>query len=104
MIDNNEKLVVYLNSLVNSIFKTLPLYEEKNIGINSYLESLLGELYLLDKVVKVEHGYEYISLLSTLELVRVEISKEDSRKHIIKRELFKSINIVKNLIGKLEVK
>lgn len=102
MIDNQEKLIVYLNALVNSIFKILPLYEEKNIGVSLYIESLLGELYNLEKVVKIEYSYEYISLLSTLEFVKDEISKEQSQKPTIKRELFKSIHIVKNMVGKLE--
>lgn len=102
MIDNKEKLIVYLNTLVNSIFKILPLFEEKNIGVNSYIESLLGELYKLEKAVKIEHSYEYISLLATLEFVKEEVFKEEGKKPVIKRELFKSIHIVKNMVGKLE--
>ncbi|GIN25582.1 hypothetical protein NSQ93_22775 [Bacillus sp. FSL W8-0445] len=101
MIDNNTKLIIYLNNLVNSIFKILPLYEEKNEGIEIYIDSLLFELYGLDYAVSVKHGYEYIALLSTLESTKRTVSKGDNKK-TIKREVFKSINIVKNLIGKLE--
>jgi hypothetical protein len=102
MIDNKEKLVVYLNSVVNSVFKILPLYEEENVGIKTYIESLLFELYGLEDAVALEHSYEYISLLSTLESVRKEISKTESKKQTVKREVFKCINIVKNMVGKLE--
>ncbi|AYP68251.1 hypothetical protein PQE75_gp228 [Bacillus phage vB_BcoS-136] len=102
MIDNNEKLVVYLNSVVSSVFKILPLYEEENVGLNIYIESLLFELYGLDKAVNIEHSHEYISLLSTLESIKSEIGNSDSKKSIIKREVFKCINIVKNMVGKLE--
>lgn len=102
MVYDNEKLVVYLNAVVNSVFKILPLYEEQNIGVNKYLESLLFELYGLEKSVSIEHSYEYISLLSTLESVKSEIEKSDSKKSVVKREVFKCINIIKNMVGKLE--
>lgn len=102
MIQNNEKLVVYLNSVVNSVFKILPLYEEQNVGVQTYIESLLFELYGLEDAVSMEHSYEYISLLSTLESVKKEVAKEDSKKPTIKREVFKCINIIKNMVGKLE--
>jgi len=102
MIENNEKLSVYLNSVVNSVFKILPLYEEQNVGVKTYIESLLFELYGLEESVKIEYSYEYISLLSTLESVKKEISKEDSKKSVIKREIFKCINVIKNMVGRLE--
>lgn len=102
MIENDNRLINYLNTSVNSIFKILPLYEEGNVGIKVYVESLLFELYGLENAVKIKYNYEYISLLSTLESVKKEILKEDSEKSIIKREVFKCINIVKNMIEKLE--
>jgi hypothetical protein len=102
MIKNNDKLIVYLNTIVNSVFKILPLFEEQNIGVKTYLESLLFELYGLEEVVEIEHSYEYISLLSTLESVKKEVSNEESKKAVVKREVFKCINIIKNMVGKLE--
>lgn len=102
MIENNEKLSIYLNAVVNSVFKILPLYEEQNVGIKIYIESLLFELYGLEEAVKIENSYEYISLLSTLESVKKEITKEDSKKATIKREVFKCINVIKNMVGRLE--
>lgn len=102
MINNKEKLTVYLNSVVNSVFKILPLYEEQNVGVQTYVESLLFELYGLDKSMAIKHSYEYISLLSTLESVKEEVVKDESKKSVIKREVFKCINIIKNMVGKLE--
>jgi hypothetical protein len=102
MLDNNKRLSTYLNTVVNSVFKILPLYEENNVGLETYVESLLFELYGLDKVVSMDNSYEYISLLSTLESVKTEVIKEDSKKATVKREVFKCINIVKNMVGKLE--
>lgn len=102
MIYNNQKLIIYLNSIVNSVFKILPLYEEHNVGIETYVESLIFELSGLEKVVAIEHSAEYYSLLATLESIKEEIPKEHSKKSVIKREVFKCINTIKNMIGKLE--
>lgn len=102
MIINDEKLVVYLNSLVNNVFKILPLYEEKNIGIVAYVESLYGEVSNLDEVIEVKHSSEYISLLASLKTIRNEVEEDDSKKSTVKREVFKCINIIKNMVGKLE--
>jgi hypothetical protein len=102
MMENNQRLETYLNTVVNSVFKILPLYEEKNVGLETYVESLLFELYGLEKVVSMDNSYEYVSLLSTLESVKVEVVKEESKKSTVKREVFKCINIIKNMVGKLE--
>lgn len=99
---NNKKLALYLNSIVNSVFKILPLYEEQNVGVETYVESLIFELDGLQEVIAIEHSYEYISLLSTLASVKKEVAKESSKKSVIKREVFKCINIIKNMVGKLE--
>lgn len=102
MIKDNEKLIVYLNSKVNSAFKILPLYEEKNVGVKVYIDSLLIELSSLNEVIEVEHGDEYLSLLATLKGVRKEINKEDSKHSVVKRESFKCIDIIKKLVSRLE--
>lgn len=102
MIKDSQKLVIYLNSLVNNVFKILPLYEENNMGVSIYVESLLFELYGLEHSVDIDNSSEYISLLSNLESVKLEISRENSRKPTVKREIFKCINIIKNMVGKLE--
>lgn len=102
MIKNDERLIIYLNSIVNSVFKILPLWEEKNIGVDVYVESLIFELNGLEEAIEIKHSYEYISLLSNLQSVKKEVLSEDSKKSIIKREVFKCINIIKNMVGKLE--
>lgn len=102
MLENKDRLPVYLDTLINSVFKILPLYEEENVGIVTYVESLLFELYGLDKVFDIKDSYEYVSILSILESIKEEIQKEDSEKRVIKREVFKCISIIKSTIGKLE--
>ena len=102
MIENKKRLIVYYDSLIDSVFKILPLYEEENIGIKTYVESLLFELYGLDSAIRIEDSADYISLLSTLESIKKEVVKSDSKKKVIKREVFKCISVVKNSIVKLE--
>lgn len=102
MLENRDRLLFYLDALINSVFKILPLYEERNDGIQTYIESLLFELYGLDKVFDIKDSYEYISVLSILESIKEEVAKENSKKRVIKREVFKCINIIKNTIKRLE--
>lgn len=102
MITNKERLSIYLDNLINSIFKILPLYEEKNEGIVSYVESLLFEMYGLEKTLPISQSYEYISLLSTIESLKKEIEKRSDNKRVVKREVFKSISIVKNIKDKID--
>lgn len=102
MLESNERLAVYLDSVVNSVFKILPLYEEQNVGVETYIESLLFELYGLDKAIKIENSYEYAQLLSILEALKMEVIKKDSKQATIKREVFKCINIIKNIVEKLK--
>lgn len=102
MLENRDRLLFYLDALINSVFKILPLYEERNDGIQTYIESLLFELYGLDKVFDIKDSYEYVSVLSILESIKEEVAKENSKKRVIKREVFKCINIIKNIIKRLE--
>lgn len=102
MITNKERLSIYLDNLINSIFKILPLYEEKNEGIVSYVESLLFEMYGLEKTLPINQSYEYISLLSTIESLKKEIEKRSDNKRVVKREVFKCISIVKNIKDKID--
>lgn len=102
MLKNNERLSVYLDSLINNVFKILPLYEEKNVGIETYIESLLFELYGLDEAIEIKYSQEYLSILSILESIKKEVSKKDSEKKTIKREVFKCISIIKNVLDRLK--
>lgn len=73
MIDNKERLIIYLNSTVSSVFKILPLHEERNIGVSKHIDSLLFELYSLDKVIDIKYSHEYLSILSTLKSINREL-------------------------------
>lgn len=101
MIHNEKRLEIYLDSLVDGVFKILPLYEEENVGLGVYVESLLFELYGLDKAVSINDSAYYTSLLSILEHIS-SIVEEDGNRKVIKRELFKCIRIIKSMIRNIE--
>lgn len=102
MIKDFENLNIYLEGLVNRIFKILPLYEEKNDGVYGCLDSLIFELNGLEDIIPKGNASEYLSLLSTLISLQKEITKEDTEKKVIKREIFKCINITKNISDKIQ--
>jgi hypothetical protein len=100
--DNNKGIVVYLDKLIASIFKILPLYEEENIGLVVNIESLIFSLQGLEKVINLQQYYEYISLLSILESLKVEIQNQSCTHKIVKREVFKSTRLVDVIIEKIK--
>lgn len=103
MIRDNKQLISYLNKLVDKVFKPLPLFEEKNEGLNTYVDSLLFELYGLQEVISLDNSGDYISLLSTLESIKMGLDEKSIKKQVLRRELFKCIDIIKNMIAKLEM-
>lgn len=102
MKDKSNILKNYFDSLVNNIFKILPLYEEKNQGVSTYVDSLLFEINGLEDLIDIEVSSEYISLINTLKSIKKEIDSNSSEHKVIKREVFKSIGILKNITSKLK--
>lgn len=101
MISRNDKIFKeYIDRMTDRMFKILPLFEENNEGLSLYIQSLIFELNGLPYVVGgLEHlDSDYINLLSTLESLYdesiVQCDKEDTH-NLIRREVFKSMNIVK---------
>lgn len=98
---NRDRVKVYLDTLLtNSIYKILPLYEEEDFGLEKYISSLLIELYGFEKMFKIDE-VEYVSLVSNLEGIKIEITKPMNKK-VVKREVFRCMDIVKRLSNKLE--
>ncbi|MGL6081361.1 MAG: hypothetical protein ACRC4N_02490 [Gammaproteobacteria bacterium] len=101
MILCNEKKVEYLTGVVDSVFKVLPLYEEKNEGLVLYVEGLLSELYGAQTSINLKEAPDFISLVSTLEAVKMDVEIDDN-KQMVKRNVFKSINLIKSIIEKID--
>ena len=97
---NSKKLEKYFNDKnVNSIYKILPLYEESNENLDSYISSLLIELKGLESYVDEDYQ-EFVTLIAVLSGIKNEISKSDN-KIVVKREVFKAIEISKLLAIKV---
>lgn len=88
----------YLKLLTDKIYKILPLFEEENEGLFSYVQSLIYELNgTLWAIEELQKNAEYISLIATLESLSNDSIAFDNDHYIIKREVFKCIDIVKKM-------
>lgn len=97
----NSMLNHYFGTLIDRIFKILPLYEEENEGLFKYTHSLLFELYGLQYVVEgMDVDSEYITLLATLESLSDEVTIFDDSE-IVKREVFKCIGVINRIREKM---
>ena len=99
-IDNiidNEFFLNYLNFLIGRVYKILPISESEPETLKSYLDSLILELTgSKDLILKLKKDASFLSLIATLQA----LSENQYSHNEIKREVFKSINIIKKLINK----
>lgn len=93
---DDKAIVRYLDSTVNKVFKILPLYEEENSTLESYVESLILELRGFVSTYGSVGIVEYISIISTLEGIQEVISKKENQP-TVKREVFKCIETIKRI-------
>lgn len=101
MINRNRAKVYLDNMLIDNIYKILPLYEEQNVGLEKYISSLLIELYGFEVMFDVQ-DVEYVSLVANLEGIKIEVMKPMNKK-IVKREVFRCMDIIKKLSEKMAV-
>ncbi len=96
-----EIMEEYTKMLINKVFKILPMREKETETLGVYLESFMVEL--IGNRSLIEHlKYEplFMSLLSTLEYF---IENPDAEVGVYKREVFKSIDVVKKIQDKYAV-
>jgi len=107
MITQNQRLVTNLSSKINKIFKIVPLYEEKEIGLITVkdvvvnVESLIFEFNGFSKRMNFENVAEFEAMMDILTAIKDEVSKEGIQP-IIKRESFKCIDIMHCIIKRIE--
>lgn len=98
---NDNVYVVYLEGLKNRIFKILPLCEEKNPHISTYLEDLIIELKGLPKmypiVLETETAW-YVKVASTIysfyeDYTVEELHNKEAIKRV-RRQVFNTINTI----------
>lgn len=101
MIRDKEKLNAYLESKVSNVFKILPLYEEGNKGLDLYVESECDELISVQEIVEIKSSAKYITVLATLNGLKNEVQLDNNQAKV-KREVFKTISTLKDMIETLE--
>ncbi|AHC94253.1 hypothetical protein T548_0176 [Lactococcus phage phiL47] len=100
MIKDNKRLVEYFEvKNVNSVFKILPLYEENNANLDSYISSLIIELDGLESYINYKLS-EFVTLIAVISSLQNE-TKKTANQDIVKREVFKAIEISKSLASKM---
>lgn len=90
---------LYIKKLKNRIFKILPLFEEKNEGIATYIDSIIYEVYGLQYVVEEEVKPLIISILSILKHFHDDSLKSDVNIRQIKREVFHCLDLIEKYYG-----
>lgn len=90
----NETTDLYLKAMIGSVYKILPMYENNDITLHDYLDSLY---------VQLAGGYEYYNELkynqrfqSVINIIQY-FRKYDFDKKTCKREVFKATNILDKL-------
>lgn len=103
MIERNNPMVFsYLETLKNRLFKIIPLFEENNEGIYKYIDSLLFELSGMLYVVEgFKNNSMFLSIIATLESLLDESLACEYDLSLIRREIFKCLNIVEKLQQKV---
>lgn len=95
---NNLMFFSYLETLKNRLFKIIPLFEEGNSEIHKYIDSLLFELCGMIYVVeKLKNSHLFLSLIATLESLYDESLAPEYSISLIRREVFRCLNVVEKL-------
>ncbi|MDF2951043.1 MAG: hypothetical protein K0S18_626 [Anaerocolumna sp.] len=90
----NESFCRYFDFLINKTYKILPLKEECSETLIDYLESFQRELIGNKELVSIlKDEPQFVSVLNTMQYL---IDNEYSVK-ICKKEVFKSIRILKDI-------
>jgi len=92
---NSVMLGNYMRNLVNQFFKILPMRENEEESLGTYMESLRAELLgCQGLIVVIDNDPMYMTLLAILQYL---IQNQDAHPKIFRREVFKAISICNKL-------
>ena len=92
---DSEILHNYFRNLVNHFFKILPIREQKEESLTTYMQSLQAELLGCRELVSAIHNdAAYLTLLSILQYL---IDNPECTVREVKREVFRAISICNKL-------
>lgn len=85
----------YFRTLINLFFKILPIWENGESSLETYMRSLQAELLGCNELVKAIHNDPlFLSLISILQYF---IDHPSLKVHTVKREVFRAISICNKL-------
>lgn len=94
----SESLRKYMRGLVDRFFKILPLWEDHEESLPTYLESLQLELIGFNGLMKaLNDDSDFVALLAILQYL---IDHPDTNIRTVKREVFRAISICNKLKAK----
>ena len=90
-----EVLYNYFRNLVNHFFKILPIREQNEESLTTYMQSLQAELLGCKGLVSaIQNDASYLTLLSILQYL---IDNPECTVREVKREVFRAISICNKL-------
>ena len=93
-----EILHNYFRTLVNHFFKILPIREQNEESLTTYMKSLQAELLGCKELVNaIQNDASYLTLLSILQYL---IDNPECTVREVKREVFRAISICNQLKAK----
>lgn len=84
----------YIDNLKDRVFKVLPLMEECNDGVSSYIDSLIYEVYGLYYIVNEKEQSVIVTLLSILEHFYDDSIQPELDLVQIRREVFHCLTLI----------
>lgn len=85
----------YFSSLVNRVFKILPIKEREEKTLETYLDSLSMELLGCKSLIPVLNGDgAYLSILASIRYIH---DNPDLPLPVIRREVFRTISVCKKI-------
>lgn len=92
----------YMRSLVDRFFKILPLWEDGEETLPTYLDSMLVELSgFRSMMFALHHDQDYVTLIAILQYL---IDNPDTTPRTVRREVFRAISICNKLSAKYGTK
>lgn len=98
-----EEYVEFLVKLKDAIFKILPLYEDENVHLIEYLDSLVH--YELVGIKGLLHELPsdkwYLKTVATLMSLQEQVSTNNTTQAQVKREVFKMLHLLEKQLKEL---
>lgn len=94
----------YFRRLVDMFFKIIPMREEKEPSLKTYMESLRGELLGCKSLIhEVGSNPSFLSLIAILQYLIDNVENEEVSFIRLRREVFRAISICNKLEAEYSV-